>query len=174
MKIGVISDTHDRLPTLEHAFAILKAHKVRMIIHCGDWTKTATLCSIVTWCKKHDIRLCGVFGNRDDCTELASALPQRDGLQAPEDDRELEVKVDNRNLAIYHGHNKSALAKITDNSLYDAVFTGHTHKPSVIRSDTNLVVNPGSTAFSIPRKKEPRSLAIYDTFDNSAEIYYFE
>ena len=36
MKVGVISDTHDRLPTFRQALAMFKRLKVGAILHAGD------------------------------------------------------------------------------------------------------------------------------------------
>jgi uncharacterized protein len=37
MKIGVISDTHDNLKSMQKALQVLMQHKVELIVHCGDW-----------------------------------------------------------------------------------------------------------------------------------------
>ena len=36
MLVGILSDTHDRLTTLEKALAEFKRRKVDAVIHCGD------------------------------------------------------------------------------------------------------------------------------------------
>lgn len=75
---------------------------------------------------------------------------------------------------MYHGHNKRMLAHLAEGSAYDVLFTGHTHKPLIQENGRQLIINPGSTAFSIPRRREPRSVAIYDTSQHSAELLYFD
>jgi len=43
MKIGILSDTHDRLDTIEKVFHIFLDEKVEQIIHCGDWVSPFTI-----------------------------------------------------------------------------------------------------------------------------------
>ncbi|MBW3538467.1 metallophosphatase family protein [Candidatus Parcubacteria bacterium] len=42
MKIGIISDTHDRLPPIQTALAVFIG-QAAAVVHCGDWTKPATV-----------------------------------------------------------------------------------------------------------------------------------
>src|SRR5206468_3925764 len=65
MVIGVISDTHDRLPQLESALDFFASQQVRTIVHCGDWKSLET----VTFCAERSeqlgITVHGVLGNND-------------------------------------------------------------------------------------------------------------
>ncbi len=36
MKIGIISDTHDRIDNLHKAITLLQVRGVQILIHCGD------------------------------------------------------------------------------------------------------------------------------------------
>lgn len=175
MRIGSISDTHNRLSTITQAFDLLAKHQVELVIHCGDWTTGETLWFTAEAAAAHGLPLVGVFGNRDDHAALqranaALATP----VTVPDGFELLELTVADKHLAVYHGHHKPTLRRVVENAQYDAVFTGHSHKPLIQHLEGKLIVNPGSTAFSIPRRREPRSLALYDTATHSAELIYFE
>ncbi len=43
MKIGIISDTHNKIAGIDTAFRIFEVEKVELIIHCGDWTTVDTV-----------------------------------------------------------------------------------------------------------------------------------
>ncbi|PLS81600.1 hypothetical protein CYG49_01730 [Candidatus Saccharibacteria bacterium] len=175
MKIGILSDTHDRQPTLQKALTLLLERDIDYLIHCGDWTKPETVIAITEFTRTHGIPFSGVLGNRDDheqLIQLSSSLSS--ALTLPPGSEVLHLAIDNRRITVYHGHHKPTLKRLIDTMDYDALLTGHTHKPRIDEVDQRLIINPGSTAFSIPRKKEPRSVAIYDTSTHSAEILYFE
>lgn len=175
MKIGIISDTHDRFDTITQAFDRFIKESVALVVHCGDWTKPGTLEFIAAIAAHNALPLMGVFGNRDDHTMLeeANKSPGR-AVQLPEDLEILAFNLESRHIVIYHGHHKPTLRRLIEGQQYDAVLTGHTHKPLIEQQEQTLVINPGSTAFSIPRRKEPRSVAIYDTVAHSARLIYFE
>lgn len=174
MKLGIISDTHDRLTTIDHALDLLISHGVSEIIHCGDWTKPETMAYIATRAAKAHLPVYGVLGNRDDMPALASANKTlATPIHLPADLEVLRLVRDSRNIVVYHGHHKPTLRKLIDNPAVDLILTGHTHAPLIEALPDTLIVNPGSTAFSIPRSKAPRSVAVYDSLTGTAELLYF-
>jgi len=42
MIIGLISDTHDRLPLIERAVKRLKEERVKLVLHAGDYVSPFT------------------------------------------------------------------------------------------------------------------------------------
>jgi putative phosphoesterase len=175
MIIGIMSDTHDRLATVAQAFDILSSHHISFLIHCGDWTKPETMKYIAQAAAAHHVPFAGVLGNRDDKSLLQKVITTAsDILQLPPDFELLSLTLDGVNVLVYHGHHKPTLARLTQQTNYDVLFTGHTHKPLIQKIDNRLIINPGSTAFSIPRRKEPRSVAVYDTSLHAAKLIFFE
>jgi len=174
MLIGVLSDTHNRISTIDQAFEIFASQKVSSVLHCGDWTRPETLGHIADAARKGNSTLYGVFGNRDDSAVLGDFIVNRRiPIIVPQLDNHLIVRLSGKNICMYHGHHKPTLRKLIANNEYGVVVTGHTHKPSIEPLDGRLIINPGSTAFSIPRKKEPRSISVYDTEMHTAKIIYF-
>jgi hypothetical protein len=151
---------------------LVKNH-VTHIVHCGDWTKADTLQTVTNFALKHKITLFGVLGNRDDDNQLAATIAElRSGLHLPPGQELYRLAIDGRRIIVYHGHHKPTLRRLIQED-YDVLLTGHTHKPLIQTEQTKLIINPGSTAFSIPRRKEPRSFALYDTNHHHAELVYF-
>jgi putative phosphoesterase len=130
-----------------------------------------------TWCKRprRVLPLYGVLGNRDDKSLMEPTLAARKHMIIFPDNRELlEISFDDQRFVVYHGHHKSTLRRLLARTDYDVLCTGHTHKPRIDTMEGKIVINPGSTAFSIPRRHEPRTVAVYDTVARSAVLIPFE
>jgi putative phosphoesterase len=174
MRIGVISDTHDRLANAAAALSLFARQRVGLVIHCGDWKSIACAAFIAERAAVLRLPVRGVLGNNDhDVTgflRYALAAPGDFGLQ----EGVLEFVVSGVRVAAYHGHHKPTLNRLRNGTDYDIVLLGHTHKPLVEPLAEKLLVNPGSTAFAIPRKRDWQpSAAIVDTGTRTADILYF-
>lgn len=175
MLVGIISDTHDKRAPADEALHLLRDRKVRQLVHCGDWTTPDTMRVFIETAARLDILVYGVLGNNDRevaaMLELSAQLPfgQRvvEGI--------LEFELAGKAFAAYHGHHRPTLNRLLGAARYDAVFLGHSHKPRAERLANGLhVINPGSTAFAIPRRKGwQASVVIYDTVGDEAEFIYF-
>lgn len=171
MKVGIISDTHDRSAGIDAAFKVFKDYGVNTVLHCGDWTKTETVTYILDVAQHVGITVQGVLGNNDrDVTGFLRVAFEKactlvEGV--------LRVEIDGRRIAVYHGHHKPTLKRLlldTD----DVLCLGHSHKPRYDRLDDKVILNPGSTALAIPRSKTwQASVAIYDSQSHEAEFVYF-
>lgn len=168
MIIGIISDTHDRLEAMEAALHTLLTEGARLIIHAGDWTKPETVRRLVELCQREGVELKGVLGNND--------LSNRDALIAAsagalEPDPLLELEVGGLRIAVHHGHIPSLMKRLEAEPACALVIRGHSHKPLVAERPGGLLVNPGSTAFSIPRSRTfCPTVAVYDTETKQAKI----
>ena len=59
MKIGIISDTHDRLSRTRYAVQLLAERGAELLVHCGDWMGP----DILAECSALPLHF--VFGNND-------------------------------------------------------------------------------------------------------------
>ncbi|HSH17905.1 MAG TPA: metallophosphoesterase [Candidatus Saccharimonadales bacterium] len=172
MKIGIISDTHDRAAGIDGAFEVFTAQNVALVLHCGDWAKPDTAAYFADKAGQAGIPATGVLGNND--REVAAFLElakQQKDLQLHEGILRLELA--GRRIAAYHGHHKPTLNNLLVEDM-DLLCLGHSHKPRYDRLDNKVVINPGSTAFAIPRSRTWRaSVAVYDTGTHEAEFIYF-
>lgn len=172
MKIGIISDTHNRVAGVDQAVAFFEAQKVALILHCGDWTTPESARYFAEKLQTAGIPLKGVLGNNDRDTDAFLTINEEysdfklhEGV--------LEHEIDGRSIRVYHGHHKPTLQRLLREPV-DLLCLGHSHKPRYDILDHQIVINPGSTAFAIPRSKAWRaSVAIYDTGRHEAEFMYF-
>jgi len=132
MKIGVISDTHDRLPTFARAVQMFRRLRVDAVFHAGDYVApfAAKLISpaeftIPTHC---------IYGNNDgERAGLKAVLPHL--VDGP-----YRTELGGRTIVMHHFLD---WLKPTDLRGADLVITGHDHKPAVETRDGTLFVNPG-------------------------------
>lgn len=149
MKIGIISDTHGDMRTIDKAIPYL--NKCDLIIHAGDYIDDAEYIYYST-----DVNVKSVKGNCDSYN--------MDGHY------ELKFSVKNKNFFVCHGHNHDA--KMGINSLYrfakynniDFVVFGHTHIPIYETIDNITFINPGSLTY--PRGGSDRAFGILTLDDN--------
>lgn len=132
MKIGVISDTHDRLPTFRRAVAMFKNLGVEAIFHAGDYVAPFAAELIVP--DKLSVPLYCVYGNNDgERVGLKKLLP--DIVDGP-----LRVELGGKTIVMHHFID---WLKPADLAGADVVITGHTHE--VVNETRNgvLFINPG-------------------------------
>ena len=144
-RIGLISDTHGLVRP--EALAALKG--VELIVHAGDIGKSEVLDALQTIAP-----VAAIKGNND-TAPWARHLP---------DILDLHVK-DTRLRIIHNVHDIKADPASAG---IRVIISGHSHKPSVVRRDGVLFVNPGSAGprrFKLPvavgllwlHKTEPRA-----------------
>jgi hypothetical protein len=172
MRIGILSDTHNRPDGIDKACAIFTEAHVEVVLHCGDWTTPESVQYTAAQLDRLGLPLIGVLGNNDkDTAGLMQAAGQYANIELTSGVR--EVQFDDKSAVIYHGHHAPTLRQVLAAD-YDLVLLGHSHKPRYDRHDHKVVINPGSTAFAIPRSREWRgSVVIYDTGRHEAEFVYF-
>lgn len=166
MKFCILSDTHDNLPSIEHCFNSL-GNDIEIFIHCGDWKSPKSIMFIQNIVSRRKAKLYGVLGNRD-LFSLDEMQPDTNSLIEKES---IEFMCDNLLFVVCHGHKKKLLHSLINTEKYDVIFTGHTHKPLLYRFGKTYVINPGSTSFAIPRRKDfIGTYAIFDTEKKEAKI----
>jgi len=132
MKVGVISDTHDRLPTFRRAIALFRRLEVSAVFHAGDFI--APFAAKIISPAELDLPLHCVFGNNDGEREgLKQLLP---GVV----DGPLRVELGGRTIVMHHFID---WLKPEERQSADVVITGHTHQVVNEKSNGQLLLNPG-------------------------------
>ncbi len=179
MKIGVISDTHDRLETLELAIKKLADEKVEAVIHCGDWVAPFTLEFFDKTSQKYglNVPVYSVLGNNDG-GDLLRTIERNNALNNPihfSAKPSMPLEFGDKKIIVYHGHDKNLLNGLIESGKYDAVFHGHTHIPRNEVIGETLVFNPGSTAKARQSMfSDEVSIGVYDTKSNQGKIIYLK
>jgi hypothetical protein len=133
--VGVISDTHGRLP--KPVLTIFK--DLDLIVHAGDIGKQEILESLAQIAPVIAVR-----GNMD-MGNWANQLPENEVVQ-----------ISQMSLCVIHDVTKINL--IPDTNRCQILVSGHTHRPMVKKSPEVLSLNPGSAAQ--PRYGYPASVGL--------------
>ena len=135
MRIGILSDTHDRLDRTTRAVEILSAEGAEALIHCGDLTGP----DIVHECAALPCHY--VLGNNDfDETALRAAIAATGGVCLNHGG---EITLGNRRIAVTHGHSVSEMRRLLASNPHYLLY-GHTHIPYAIRDGGVRKINPGA------------------------------
>ena len=154
MIVGIIADTHDRLPLLDKAVNRLNKEKVELVLHAGDYVAPF----VVPHFKPLKARLIGVFGNNDGDKELLKKRFTELGAEIR--GKFAEVMVDGLRIALLHGDEAELLRSLIDVGSYDVIVHGHTHEAKTYRKGKTLVINPGEACGYLSEKP---SIAILNT-----------
>jgi hypothetical protein len=161
MRIGVVSDTHDRLPNVARIVELLNAARVERVVHTGDITRAGTLEVLA----RLDAPLWGVFGNNDrgeraGLEAAAARLGQR--LAEPP----LELHWAERRIVVVHDPRElAALSEAPAVALH-----GHTHLHTLVRGAGTLVFNPGECAGHL---RGCNAVGVVDLVSLEAERLFF-
>ena len=137
MRIGVVSDTHNNLKNCRRIVELFNEAGVERVIHTGDITqaKTIEVFAHLT------MPMSGVFGNNDqerDTLEPAIAAHQFEFLEPP-----MPLEWAGRRIVVVHDPLELAMV---DESEYDVILHGHTHRETIEFDEGRLTFNPGECA----------------------------
>lgn len=156
MLIGVISDTHDRMPKIDEALALFKGRDVQAVIHAGDICSpfaAKALKAVEDHCPLHVI----LGNNEGEQAGLKGVLPQLD--TGP-----LKLELDARKILVHHF---DEWCEPDDIHWADIVISGHTHEIVNEVRDGTLFLNPGECCGWVNGRC---SVALLDTQGPSVEI----
>ncbi|MBC7091306.1 MAG: metallophosphoesterase [Nitrososphaeria archaeon] len=159
MKVGVLSDSHDRLEKIERALPILGKEKVDIILHAGDIISPFSA-KLFT---KIDTPTYFTFGNNDGEKILLKEIitsSKNCKLVWPKG----VIEVEGYKIALLHGEDEDIIESLASSSRYDLVVYGHWHKTVNKRYNNTLLVNPGElcgylsgrSTFAIVKMEEKR------------------
>src|SRR6478752_958032 len=135
MRIGVVSDTHDRAEVVAEAVRLLGEQRVELVLHCGD-IETADTVRLFKPIPTHF-----VFGNWDkDRAKLTATIKEIGGTHH---DSFGAIELAGKRLAWVHSHQRHQLRQLEHADFFDYVFYGHTHVREQHRTGRTLVANPG-------------------------------
>jgi putative phosphoesterase len=149
--IGVISDTHGRIPS-----GVPKAFKkVDLIIHAGDIGDETVLDKL-----SKIAPVVAVRGNMD-YGKWTRQLPETDIIEIGQ-------------IVLYVLHIANRLDPDPDDASFNAVISGHTHRPDVYEKNGVTFINPGSASY--PKFGNPGSAAMIQIRSNtlSVELIYLK
>ena len=143
MRIGVVSDTHDRQEAVAEAVRLLMEQHVELVLHCGDIESPDTVRVF------RPIPTHFVFGNWDkDKARLTAAIKEVGGTHY---DSFGFLTLGEKRIAWVHSHERHQLRQLENADYFDYVFYGHTHVREQHRTGRTLVANPGALFRANPK-----------------------
>ena len=145
--IGVISDTHGRIPS-----GVSNAFKgVDLIIHAGDIGEQAVLDKL-----SKIAPVAAVRGNMD-FGKWTRRLPETEVIEIGQ-------------IVLYVLHIANRLDADPVKTGFKAVISGHTHRPDVSEKNGVMFINPGSASY--PKFGHPASAALIQIEGNDLNVNF--
>jgi uncharacterized protein len=150
MRIGLLSDTHDKLPAMADAMRQLQERQAEFFIHCGDVGNPSVLDYLA------GLPAAFVWGNCDwDRAGLSRYAAQ---VHVPCHGPFADLELAGKRIAVIHGDDTKLKRQLLTEQRHDFLFQGHTH----IREDTTVgnvrIINPGAL-----HRANPKTAALLDT-----------
>jgi len=135
MKIGLISDTHDRVPAITALLQEFQARGVEMVLHAGDYCAPFALQPFLEYAAP----MVGVFGrtdgDREGLRQIAAQALACELFESPH-----SMQIGDHKILLVHD-----LADVAERSMQShcLVLHGHEHKQEMKTRGETLIVNPG-------------------------------
>jgi hypothetical protein len=135
MRVGVIADTHDRLPAIAELVRQMQAAGAGIILHAGDYCSPFSLKPF----EDAQISLAGVFGRNDGDREgLVSRAQSALGIELFESPHSFEMG--GKRILLVHDIGDVNKRSV---SSHEIVIHGSTHQQEMKTRGDTLIVNPG-------------------------------
>jgi hypothetical protein len=135
MRIGILSDTHDRIQRTQSAVKLLFAQGAETLVHCGDLTGP----EVVAECAM--LPCYYVFGNNDfGETTLERAMTSSGGICLGYGG---VIELGGRKIAVTHGDEPARMRRLLAQKP-EFLFYGHSHHPSDFQRGLTRWINPGA------------------------------
>lgn len=135
MRLGLLADTHDRLPAIAEFAKRFREAGVELVLHAGDYCAPWALEPLL----EVNLPLAGVFGRNDGDREGLRAVAAK-GVGAELYESPHSVDVSGTRILLVHD-----LADASDRSVagHAIVIHGCTHRYRLESHDDTLLINPG-------------------------------
>ena len=137
MLVGLMADSHDRVPAIRELARRMLEQGVGMVLHAGDF------CSPFSLAPYHELGLvlAGVFGRNDGDHEGLKAFAAKSfGTELYESPHSLEVG--GRRILLVHD-----LGEVADRSVenHEIIVHGFTHRHELKERGDAMILNPGES-----------------------------
>ena len=161
MKIGLMSDTHDRIDAVEKAIDFFNRERVAHVLHAGDLVSPFVAPKFA----KLKAKLHYVWGNNEGDREFIRVKFDEIGVEPLGNFASLNL--DGKKIALLHGTHEEIVDVLLKSGAYDAVVRGHNHRAE-IRGGKTLLVNPGDVCGYLNGRM---TVAVLDSASLKAKIF---
>jgi uncharacterized protein len=135
MRIGLLSDTHDRIPAVDALLREMMAREVQFVLHAGDYCSPFALKPF----QDHNLAMAGVFGRNDGDPEGIRAFAAQ-GMGHELFESPHSITFGDQKVLIVHD-----IGDVVERSVlaHAVVIHGHTHLQEMKTRGDTLIVNPG-------------------------------
>lgn len=135
MRIGLIADTHDRLPAIHELVKQMQAGGATIVLHAGDYCSPFAMRAF----EDNHMSLAGVFGKNDGDREgLVSRAQSAFGAELFESPHSFEMG--GKRILLVHDIGDMQQRSI---DAHEIVIHGSTHQQEMKTRGETLIVNPG-------------------------------
>ena len=135
MLVGLMADSHDRVPAIRELLERIAERGAGMVLHAGDYCSPFALDPI----NDKNIALLGIFGRNDGDPEGLNAVAAKGvGMELYESPHSFEVA--GHRILIVHDIGEVNRRSIDSHRF---VVHGFTHKQETLTRGETLIVNPG-------------------------------
>lgn len=135
MKVGLMSDTHDRIPAIAELLKQMVERGVGMVLHAGDFCSPFALKPF----NEANVALAGVFGRNDGDPEgLKAAAQQGMGHELFESPHSLTIG--EHKILLVHDIGDVSARSVKS---HHVVVHGNEHQQSMKTRGETLIINPG-------------------------------
>jgi putative phosphoesterase len=135
MRVGLMSDSHDRVPAIREILRRMREAGAEMVLHCGDYCAPFSLLPV----EELSFPMLGVFGRNDGDHEGLHTIAGRGmGVELYQSPHSLELA--GKRVMLVHD-----LADVAARSVeaHEIVVHGFTHREEMKERGDTLIVNPG-------------------------------
>lgn len=161
MIIGIMADTHDRLPLVDKAVRMLNEEEADLVLHAGDYIAPF----VIPRFRPLKAKFIGVFGNNDG-ERIGLKMKFRE-INAEIHGNFAEVTVDRLRITLMHGSEEELLRSLINVESHDIIIHGHTHEAKTYRKGKTLVINPGEVCGYLTERS---TIALLDSQTKEARI----
>ena len=136
MRVGLIADTHDRVPAVAELLRRMQAGGVGLVLHAGDY------CSPFALQPFHAAQLpaAGVFGRNDGDREGLQAVAVRGGVGVELYESPHSLEIDGRRVLLVHDLGDVAWRSV---DAHEFVVHGCSHREEMRARGDTMIINPG-------------------------------
>jgi uncharacterized protein len=135
MRVGLMADSHDRVPAIEALLKEMLARGVNFVLHAGDYCSPFALKPF----HDHAVAMAGVFGRNDGDPEGLRAFAEQ-GMGQELFESPHSIAFGEHKVLIVHD-----IGEVVERSVlaHPFVIHGHTHLQEMKTRGNTLIVNPG-------------------------------